>query len=146
MPDSALISQPLFNTPLKLYASPQLAHKIPEQPEQLALLDWVTLAGVPNAALSLRHKNGSQLIITPGLHHQTSSLASYMKLLEQGFGIGVMPESSAKCLVKQGKLIPVLGDWHIDTLKVSLLYPARLHMAQRTRLLIDAIKSSVELM
>jgi len=66
-----------------------------------------------------------------------------MKLLEQGFGIGVMPENSAQCLVKQGKLIPVLDDWSIDTLKVSLLYPARLHMAQRTRLLIDAIKSSV---
>ena len=144
MPDSALISRPLFDTRLKLYASPQLAEQIPVQPEQLAQLDWVTLAGVPNAALSLRHKDGSQLLVTPGLHHQTSGLASYMQLLEQGFGVGVLPENSGRYLVEQGKLMPVLDDWYFDTLlRVSLVYPARLHMAQRTRLLIDAITSSV---
>jgi len=145
MPDSALISQPLFETQLKLYASPQLAEQIPLEPGQLAQLDWVTLTGVPNAALSLRHKDGAELVVTPGLHHQTSSLASYMQLLEQGFGVGVLPENTAQCLVAQGKLMPVLDDWYFDRLKVSLLYPARLHMAQRTRLLIDAIKSSVRL-
>jgi len=40
-------------------------------------------------------------------------------------------------------LIPVLADWHTQQLQLSIVYPARLHMAKRTRLLLDYIRKNM---
>ncbi|MGF1752749.1 LysR substrate-binding domain-containing protein, partial [Vibrio makurazakiensis] len=75
--------------------------------------------------------------------HKANNIASYIPLLEQGFGIGLLAEVSAREFVKKKQLIPVLPDWYAQKLQLSLIYPARLHMAKRTRLLLDFIRNKL---
>jgi len=140
--DSNLVSLPLTATQLKLYAGPQLS-KLPKQPAQLPDYPWVSISSKqPFTNLILQHRNGEFVQIQPNRQHQANNIASYRPLLEQGFGIGVLAEVTANELVKQGRLVPVLPDWHAQQLQLSLIYPARLHMAQRTRLLLNFIREN----
>jgi len=80
------------------------------------------------------NKKGRELLqVTPNIQQQANNIASYRPLLEHG--IGVLAEITANELVKQKRLVPVLPDWQAQQLQLSLNYPTRLHMAQRTRLL-----------
>jgi DNA-binding transcriptional LysR family regulator len=143
LPDSNLVSLPLTATQLKLYASPELS-KLPERPEQLAEFPWLHIATKqPFNNLTLQHKEGELVQVIPNRQHQANNIASYLPLLEQGFGIGILADVTASEWVKQGRLVPVLPDWHAQQLQLSLIYPARLHMAQRTRLLLDFIRENL---
>ncbi|NQZ87554.1 MAG: hypothetical protein HRT54_08225 [Colwellia sp.] len=97
---------------------------------------WVTLSSTQLLTnLTLQHKGGELVQVTPNSQQQANNIASFRPLLEHGFGIGVLVEITANELVKQKRLVPVLPDWQAQQLPLSLIYPARLHMAQRTRLL-----------
>lgn len=143
LPDSNLVSLPLKTSQLKLYASPQL-NNLPNRPAQLPEFPWLSISSKqPFSNLTLQHKDGELEQVIPNRQHQANNIASYLPLLEQGFGIGVLAEVTASELVKQGRLVPVLADWHAQQLQLSLIYPARLHMAKRTRLLIDFIRKNL---
>ncbi|MDN3685171.1 LysR substrate-binding domain-containing protein [Vibrio sinaloensis] len=143
LPDSNLIALPLTTTKLKLYASPETEHYLPSHPDQLNQFDWVTLSITDQtSALTLAHESGEQIKVQPKYQHYADSIASYCSLIEHNFGIGLMAEFTADTLVKKGKLIPVLPEWEYQTIPISLLYAERLHMAKRTRLLIDEIRSA----
>ncbi len=144
LPDSGLISLPLTTTRLKLYASPELKHSLPEHPAQLEQYDWVAISnGGQISPLTLTHQEGKQVTLQPRYQHLANTVSSYSLLIEQNFGIGLMTEHTANVLVEQGKLIPVLPGWFYQAMPISLLYPARLHMAKRTRLLIEEIQSAL---
>ncbi|MGF1721115.1 LysR substrate-binding domain-containing protein [Vibrio kyushuensis] len=143
LPDSNLVSLPLTSTQLKLYASP-LLKELPVRPEQLPMFPWVSLS-TPNIGNNLTLQNSSDDVVQviPVSQHKANNIASYIPLLQQGFGIGVLAEVSARELVKKKLLIPVLSKWHVQQLQLSLIYPARLHMAKRTRLLLDFIRNNL---
>ena len=115
--------------------------KLPKRPEQLPEFQWVTISSAqPLINLTLQHKGGELLQVIPNSQHQANNIASYRPLLEYGFGIGVLAEITANELVKQKRLVAVLPDWQAQQLQLSLIYPARLHMAQRTLLLLDFLR------
>lgn len=144
LPDSSLISLPLVKTDIKLYASANWAHSLPTHPQQLSQFDWISIAGnEQNNILTLHNSLGEQESFVPNHQHKANSIASYRHLIEQDFGIGLMATLTADQLVAQGKLIPLLPDWFFKNTQVSLLYPARLNMANRTRLLIEDIKAAM---
>ncbi|MCG7497972.1 LysR family transcriptional regulator [Vibrio sp. Of7-15] len=144
LPDSSLISFPLVKTDIKLYAGANWEHFLPTCPQQLSQFDWVSVAGNDQMdTLTLHNSQGEQESFMLNHQHKANSIASYRHLIEQGFGIGVMATLTADQLVAQGKLIPLLPDWYVSRTQVSLLYPARLNMANRTRLLIEDIKAAM---
>ena len=139
-PDSNLVSVPLAMTRLKLYASPELT-RVPQTPEELPQFPWISLSGKQaSAAIALQNDVGDVVQVLPNCQHQANNIASYQPLLLQGFGIGVLAEATATVLQQQNRLVAVLPDWHVQQLQLSLVYPARQYMAQRTRLLIDFIR------
>lgn len=141
LPDSGLISLPLAKTHLKVYASPELKDSLPDSPEQLNDYRWIAMSEDAKVSqFKLVSQNGGEFTLRPHYQHVASSVASYSPLIEQNFGLGMMTEHTGKVLVAQGRLIPVLPDWSHQSMSISLLYPARLHMARRTKLLIDEIK------
>ncbi|NOI79962.1 LysR family transcriptional regulator [Vibrio tubiashii] len=140
LPDSNLISIPLTSTKLKLYASAQSDTPLPHSPSQLESCALIALTDLNRTqSIVLTHHSGKQETIRPNYKHSASTVSSYCLLIEQGFGFGLMSEQTAQLLVDEGKLVPVLPDWHYQNVSISLLYPARLNMAKRTRLLIDEI-------
>ncbi|OCQ20817.1 hypothetical protein A7985_13545 [Pseudoalteromonas luteoviolacea] len=140
LPDSNLVSLPLTATQLKLYASP-LLDELPKRPEELSEFPWVTISNTQALSnLALKHRGGELVHVRLESQHQANNIASYRPLLEHGFGIGVLAEITGNELVKQKRLVPVLPEWQAHHLQLSLIYPARLHMAQRTRLLIEFIR------
>lgn len=139
-PDSNLVSVPLTTTRLKLYASPALT-KLPQSPSELAEFPWIGISGRQHASdIVLQNDDGEVMQVVVNCQHQANNIASYRPLLEQGFGIGVLAEATATVLQQQNRLVAVLPDWHVQQLQLSLIYPARQYMAQRTRLLIDFIR------
>ena len=148
LPDSSLISLPLTTTLLKVYAGPEFRQQeLLIEPNDLTKFNWIALGNgdqVNKNPITLTHVSGKQQSFTPVQQHAANSTASYCHLIEQNFGLGVMAEHTARVLVKQGRLMEVLKDWHHQSLPISLLYPARLHMATRTRLLVEEIRSAVK--
>ena len=143
MPDSSLISLPLTTTRLKIYASPQLEQPLPQHPEQLSHLDWICLRRMNQMeSVTLYGPQNQQFDFIPNYRHQANTISSYNQLIEQNFGIGLMAELTADVLVRQGRLITILDEWSQQPMPISLLYPARLHMAHRTRLLIEEIRQA----
>jgi len=144
LPDSNLISLPLTTTTLKVYAGADFPpQSYPCEPHQLSQFNWVSLNHYQHDEITFTHESGQQQGFTPQQQHKANSTASYCHLIEQNLGIGLMAEHTAKNLVKQGRLIELLPQWHQQSLPISLLYPSRLHMATRTRLLVEDIRAAV---
>ena len=143
LPDSNLISIPLNQGVLKLYAAADMP-VIPKTIDELEQFAWLSLASQLNHGSSKVDlqliKNKKTHYLQLSVQHSASNIAAYLSMLGQGFGIGLLAQLSAQPLVKQGRLQPVLADYNGQDLPLSLIYPARKNMAKRTRLLIDFIK------
>lgn len=144
--DSDLIAYPLFQTALKLYASPVLENlsKV-NYPDDLTNFNWVNISSNKVKNIHLKHENGEVYDFMPTRYHNANNINNYSRLLENGFGIGLMAENSANKMVQKGLLMPILPEWRSEELQISLFYPSRKHMARRTKLLIEDIKTSSRL-
>lgn len=144
LPDSSLISVPLDTTKVKLYASAQMDVKAVSSFEALEAQPWLQLTGVNlPTPFTLQHSKHDPVAVLVKNVNRTNSIGAYLRLLEQGYGIGFMAEHSAKLYVEKGVLQPVMPEWWQSEIPISLVYPARELMAGRTRLLIERIKSQV---
>lgn len=144
LPSSNLVAVPLTNTRLKLFASPEFDQTSIQHPQHLVNTPWVALKHAAMPELVLNSPTGERVRITPHYQNSANNIHSYQKLIESDFGIGLMAEHSAQVLVDAGRFAPVLPDWHLDALPVSLVFPNRIHMAKRTRLLIQALKQAFD--
>lgn len=144
-PDSNLISIPLTQTKLKLYSSGKATGREITSPEDLKHTKWIALEhSAKNKSLDMHKKGEAPFSISPNYHHVANSINSYRQLIEHGFGIGLIAEHTAETLVKQGRLTAVLPDWYNQELTLSLIYPHRINMAKRTRLLINEIRGAFQ--
>jgi DNA-binding transcriptional LysR family regulator len=60
-----------------------------------------------------------------------------------GMGVLWLPDYMARNHVASGELLPLFGDWHLDTLPMSVAFPPNRHISIKLRVFIDWI---VELM
>lgn len=144
LPSSNLVAVPLTHTRLKLYASPEFDQTKVHSPQDLNHVAWVALRNAAMSELVLNNSQGQRAYIIPNYQNSANNIHSYQKLIESSFGIGLMAEHSAQVLVNEGSFMPVLPDWHLDALPVSLVFPNRIHMAKRTRLLIETLKQAFD--
>jgi len=144
LPDSNLVALPLANTQLKLFAAPDFDLSLIHKPQDLESHAWVALKNAALSELILNNQQNEKVCIRPHYQDSANNIHSYQKLIEAGFGIGLMAQHSAQVLVDDGRFVPVLADWYLDALPVSLVFPSRIHMAKRTRLLIQSLKSAFE--
>lgn len=56
-----------------------------------------------------------------------------------GMGILVQPAYIVSDDIAAGRLVPIMSDWQLPRLTMSVVFPSRSHMPARTRLFIDAL-------
>ncbi|CCN47534.1 putative Transcriptional regulator, LysR family [Vibrio nigripulchritudo MADA3029] len=141
--DSGLISVPLCTTNLKLYCGHGYLEKKCESLSDIEGLDWISFKNNKRTELfSALHVSGKEQKISPNYRHSANTISSYVSMLENNMGIGVMSELSAQVRVQKGTLVEVSHGWNFGQLPISILYPSRRHMAYRTRLLLDTLKNA----
>lgn len=85
-----------MKTKLKIFEGMDFSELSVGHPKERSKLDWISISKINKMArLSLENADGEEFNFLPKYKHQASSITSHNVLLEQGFGIGLMPEDIA---------------------------------------------------
>lgn len=136
--DSSMISRHLCDVHISLYASPEYAVTLGDDPSVLNGRDLITWLNVDerNLVWSLhRGKETRQLQASEHLyindHDAALSHCAAGKGVCPGIGIGVRER------VQAGKIVPVFAGWQFAPRPVSIVYPSRKHLPERVSLFVE---------
>lgn len=127
--DSTLIGQKLFTIDSLLCASPEFIAQLPQKITQPAQLDEQPFidAGQDSGAFKLQLKNGKKHYeLSPPVRAQANNFQVGKYYVVQGIGIGALPRHLCLPDLAEGKLIPILENWRLETKDVYVIYPFQL--------------------
>ena len=128
-----------------LCASPDFLtnHTLPTHPDDLKHLPCICLGeNMMDNRWRFSNKNQKTTVEVTGpylLNHSEMRRDT----IEQGFGIGSLPDYTAQKGIEVGKLIPLLKDWHLQCSyhgDICLQYVQSKYMPNKNRVFIDFIK------
>ena len=136
--DSSLVARRLLTYRHQLVASPAYLGgcKPPRRPQDL--LDHRLLSfshGKPDSSWAFIHKNGKDretLIFQPYI--AMNDFAGLAPALLAGGGIGELPPVVQPELVRDGRLVEVMPDWHFRTFDLSVVHLGNRHISKPCRL------------
>ncbi len=137
--DSALIARKLLTYRHRLVASPEYLRSIPMPRQPNDLLEHRLIAfshRKPQCTWTFRHAAGnrdeSTLTFTPYL--AMNDFAGLIPALLAGGGIGDLPPIVQPGLVRDGRLVEVMPEWHFQPLDLSLVHLGNRHISRPVRL------------
>ena len=137
MKDSSLVARKLLTYRHQLVASPIYIErfKSPEKPQDLPdhrLLDFSF--GRPESSWTFVDKNGviERLTFLPFL--SMNDYAGLASALLAGVGIGDLPPVVQPNLVRDGRLIEIMPEWHFHTFDLSMVHPGNRHISRPVRM------------
>lgn len=144
LPDSGLTVRRLALLAVNLFASPDYvaAHGRPQDPDALSKHDRIHL---------LHQHDGGEWILTRGQDTQTvqssrvvsaNNMTMILHLARAGVGIAVVDEIVGRREVDAGRLVPILSDWSLPSVAISVLTPSRI-LPAKTRLFVDLLSERV---
>ena len=138
-PDSNITIRRLAATRRLLAASPGYlaARGMPKEPGDLAAHDFLIYvhANNPNE-LRLSRGNETQVVMAQGLLESNDGQVLRAAALD-GLGILVQPSYIVYEDIVAGRLVPLLNDWDLPRLQISIAYPSRKHLSTKVRSFID---------
>ncbi|MEZ8027934.1 LysR family transcriptional regulator [Enterovibrio norvegicus] len=138
------VARPVFDDQLAIYASPEYLDTLlePITEQNLEFCRWIVLEQLmPNRTVTVM-KGDETLRFQPSRYDIVNSPSMLNELVVAGRGLGCLIYQNVQHLLKEGKLVPVLPEWHGDSLTCYLLYPSRQHIPMRLRLFIDYLLES----
>ena len=137
--DSSLVGRSLYEEKMQIFASPEYLRKqgTPECIEDLNQHRWILLTQWSGRkSVELKQEQDTFRVI-PAASHLCNAPLMMQAMMCQHMGLGLLPPSIIREETDKGSLVPVLPDYHGDTLSFSLLYPSRKHLPARTRCLVN---------
>ncbi|KUH82984.1 MULTISPECIES: LysR family transcriptional regulator [unclassified Mycobacterium] len=127
--DSTLIARKVFSLELFLCASPQFVAglSVPiTDPAQLNALPFIDFGFGGPRRLAVTGQHG-RCELTPPVRARANNFQVCKQYILQGLGVGAMP-TQIICTneLRDGSIVPVLSDWHLDPLDVHMIYPFEL--------------------
>jgi DNA-binding transcriptional LysR family regulator len=129
LPDSSLVARKLGSMGAQMCAAPAyLAERgWPQVPQDLAAHDW--LGGRPSSAGSQTlqvHSDAGETVTVPVTSRaQASQVTALHALCVEGWGISVVVSDDDRRALADGRLVPVLPQWHLPDLPVYAITPRR---------------------
>ena len=129
LPDSSLVARKLGQMDAQLCAAPSyLAERgWPQAPQDLATHDW--LGGRPSTGgtedLVLNNAAGVQEVVHVSSRAQATQVTALHALCVAGWGISVVVSDDDRRALADGRLLPVLPDWHLPVMPVFAITPRR---------------------
>ncbi|MDF3080775.1 LysR family transcriptional regulator [Burkholderia sola] len=75
----------------------------------------------------------------------TADIAASLAIaVQEGAGIGLLPDFVVDDALRSGALLRVLPDYHADEVGVFLVYPSRRHLDAKTRAWVDFMKQALQ--
>ena len=136
--DSSLVARKILTYRHQLVASPTYLEngKTPKKPQDLLGHRLLTFSHwKPESAWTFVHKNGRDketLTFQPYL--AMNDFAGLAHALLVGGGIGDLPPVVQPELVREGRLVEVMPDWHFRTFDLSLVHLGKRHISKPCRL------------
>ncbi|OBI77780.1 LysR family transcriptional regulator [Mycobacterium sp. E740] len=127
--DSTLIARKVFSLELFLCASAQFVAELAEpitDPAQLDILPFIDFGFGGARKLALTQAGGRREL-TPPIRARANNFQVCKQYILQGLGVGVMP-TQIICTTElaEGSIVPVLPEWHLESLDVHMIYPFEL--------------------
>lgn len=142
LPDSLLVAKKIGEVVFCLCAAPQyLANSTGvTTPQQLTnynyILPWQKKL---DFRLSLRHKNGDVIQITPSSRFQSNDVRTRAAAVYAGLGIGALPIAEVEKNTREGKLVRVLPDYTLPFIPVWCVKAKEKKDDPRLRLIEDVL-------
>jgi DNA-binding transcriptional LysR family regulator len=136
--DSSLVARRILTFRHQLVASPVYIKgcKPPKKPQDL--LDHRLLSfshWKPDSSWTFVHKNGKDKeTLTFQPHLAMNDFAGLTSALLAGGGIGELPPVVQPVVVRKGRLVEVMPDWHFQTFDLSLVHLGNRHISKSCRL------------
>lgn len=136
--DSSLVARKILSFRTQLVASPAYlaSVKVPKKPSDLrdhrllAFSHWG-----PTIRWSFRHRNGrDQDTLSFEPHLSMNDYMGLTAMLLAGAGIGDLPPVVQPALVREGRLVEVMPDWHLPTSDLSIVHLRNLYLSRPVRL------------
>lgn len=137
--DNSLIGRVMHEESLRIFVSPNYLKKfsMPRTVKQLEKCKWILLPQLEyENVLRFRSKKDT-VELRPENYYRCNSPHMMQKMIEAGLGIGALLPSAIKTELDNKSLVKVMPSLCTDPLIISLVYPSRQHVPQRTRVLID---------
>ena len=147
-PIEALVNVKIGRVEQVLCVSPDFLanHTLPTHPDDLKHLPCICLGeNMIDNRWRFSNKNQKTTVEVTGpylLNHSEMRRDA----IEQGFGVGSLPDYTAQKGIEAGKLIPLLKDWHLQYSyhgNICLQYVQSKYMPNKNRVFIDFIKQKV---
>lgn len=132
--EASLVARRLTTVKLLLCASPAylLRYGNPKSPEALSDHHFVLHGGMDPLRLTMHRGKRSVTVLGRGRFScgdgPAASLAASL-----GHGIVAVPDFEVGALLRSGKLVALLPDWHMDELVLHAVFPPRKHVPSRVR-------------
>ncbi|GBR02429.1 LysR substrate-binding domain-containing protein [Asaia lannensis] len=141
MSDSDLIASKLGGIELWPCASPSYLSErgTPRTPYELAdheLLGWTDHPSI----WCFRDSSACDHCVSVAVGSVIPEPAVLQVILENGGGIGRLPDFLARSLVEQGRLVRLLPDFQTETVEVHAVYAAHRSLSSKVRVFIDALR------
>jgi DNA-binding transcriptional LysR family regulator len=138
MKDSALVARKLLSYRHQLVASPLYLEncELPKTPRDLLRHRLLTFSyWKPENSWTLVHANGTDReTVTFKACLAMNDFAGLVPALLAGRGIGELPPIVQPDLLRNGRLVEVMPDWHFPTLELSLVHLGKRHISKPCRL------------
>lgn len=130
-----------------LLASPAYLARFgsPDHPRALAEHAFISFSLLPSPLLWHFQQGQEQHQQLLKARFSVSSTAAVMALVQQGGGLGVLTNYSAKPLIATQQLQRVLADWQLPDGGIYLVYPPGEHKPMRVKLFVDYLRQRLGL-
>jgi len=143
--DSSMVAVPVGRVRRVVCASPALLRNqgLPEHPRELSERPCVRFRGInPGDSWSFQDAGREISVRTRGNFTCNQATAAAQACAE-GLGFGMFLSYQVEPLVRSGRLQPVLADFELPSLPVSLVYPEARLVSTRLRALLDWLKQTL---
>lgn len=111
---------------------------IPETPDELAKLDWITLALLPTPlAWRFTSPSGETRSVTMKSRIRVDSPGVLRTLLEQSVGISVLDQFNAQAGIAAERLVRLVPEWSLPTGGIYAVYPPGKQVPAKARRFVD---------
>jgi DNA-binding transcriptional LysR family regulator len=144
--EASLAARRLASLPAGLYAAPEYLalQGLPEAPQFLLQHAALTLSGRQGRPLVWQLQRGKEHWEgLPPLRSCANSPELLVRLASAGAGIAAAVELFAAPLVREGRLVRVLPEWHLPPVSAWAVFPGRRLMPQKTRVFLDRLTQTL---
>jgi DNA-binding transcriptional LysR family regulator len=136
--DSSLVARKILTFRHQLVASPAYLERVKPPRSPKDLLDHKLLAFShwrPGTSWTFSHLNGKdQETLSFEPHLSMNDYTGLAAVLLAGVGIGDLPPLVQPQLIRDGRLVEVMPEWHLPTFDLSVVHLSNRHMSRPVRL------------